>query len=127
MYMLAVDLVGSATGVLQLPQRPYKNLMLLAAASRSHRNVFMPLVNALADRGHKIVILSGFPPTSIHPNVTEENHELPHMKEGSKNMFEIRKSQSGGLGLFQIMLPAIARDMYKVPSVKKLYEKKERI
>ena len=54
MCMLAVALVARATGGLPPPQRSYKILMLLAAASKSHRNVFMPLVEALSDRGHKV-------------------------------------------------------------------------
>ena len=54
MCMMAVLLVGSATGGLPPPERSYKILMILAAASKSHRNVFMPLVDALADRGHKV-------------------------------------------------------------------------
>lgn len=125
MCMLAVALVGSATGGLSPPQRSYKILMLLPVGSSSHRNVFMPLAEALADRGHKIVILSGLPPTSKHPNVTEINHELPHLGDNINDMFQHVNSLVGGWELFKIPLPAMARDIYKVPSVKKLYEKRK--
>ena len=54
MCILVVILGGSTTGELPDPERPYKILMLLAVASESHRNVFMPLVEALANRGHKV-------------------------------------------------------------------------
>ncbi|KAG0719707.1 hypothetical protein GWK47_000744 [Chionoecetes opilio] len=53
--MLAVAaLVGGAAADLPPPERSYKILMLLPIATKSHTNMFMPLVEALADRGHKI-------------------------------------------------------------------------
>ena len=53
-FMLGVILVGSASGELSPPERSYKILMLLPAASKSHKNVFMALAEILADRGHKV-------------------------------------------------------------------------
>lgn len=47
------------------------------------------------------------------------------MGDSSKTVFEKGKSASGGLGVFAITLPAMAREMYKVPSVKQLYEKRK--
>lgn len=42
------------------------------------------------------------------------------------NMFEQRKgSVAGGLEILKIILPAMAKDIYKVPSVKKLYENRK--
>ncbi|ODM90029.1 2-hydroxyacylsphingosine 1-beta-galactosyltransferase [Orchesella cincta] len=39
----------------------------------SHRVPLQPLIDALADRGHNITFLSGFPPKSPNPKVTEFN------------------------------------------------------
>ena len=47
-------LLGFAGGTLPPPERPYKILMLLPTTATSHRNVFMPLANALSDRGHEV-------------------------------------------------------------------------
>lgn len=54
LWMLAVALVRGATGDLPPPERSYNILMLLPVGSKSHRNVFMPMAEALADRGHKV-------------------------------------------------------------------------
>ncbi|KAG0730425.1 2-hydroxyacylsphingosine 1-beta-galactosyltransferase [Chionoecetes opilio] len=122
--VLAAALAGQATGGLLPPERPYKILMLLPVASKSHRNVFLPLAEALADRGHKIVMLTNLPPASKNPNIMEINHDLPYMGDATQNMFDKGK-KTGGLGDFQYMLPAIAKELYKVPAVKKLYDKRK--
>ena len=70
-------------------------------------------------------MLSGLPPASKHPNIMEINHEMPYMEENTVNMFESRKSSTGGLEVLQIIFQSMARDMYKLPSVKKLYEKRK--
>nr|XP_053635842.1 uncharacterized protein LOC128691073 [Cherax quadricarinatus] len=73
---LLVSLTGCAAGELAAPERHYKILMLLPVGYESHRTVFMPLAEALADRGHKIVILTNKPKSSKHPNILEVNHGL---------------------------------------------------
>ena len=65
------------------------------------------------------------PPFFKHPNITEINHGMTQMEDNTVNMFVNRKSSTGGLGVFKIILPAMARDLYKVPSVKTLYEKRK--
>ena len=47
-------LLNEAGGALLPPERSYKILMLVPSASTSHRNVFMPLADALSDRGHEV-------------------------------------------------------------------------
>ncbi|KAG0693713.1 hypothetical protein GWK47_027408 [Chionoecetes opilio] len=41
------------------------------------------------------------------------------------DMFEFRKASAGGLETFKDLLPGLAKDLYKVPAVKKLYEKRK--
>ncbi|CAG7732085.1 unnamed protein product [Allacma fusca] len=50
---------------------PDKILFLLPIAAKSHKNVFEPLINALADKGHKVTVASPIPPTKPYPNVRE--------------------------------------------------------
>ncbi|KAK8404012.1 hypothetical protein O3P69_000227 [Scylla paramamosain] len=119
--VLSMALVGSAAGYLQPTDRSYKILVLIPKTSTSHRNVFMPLVEALADRGHKIVILASLPPVSKHPNVTEINHGIP---KPYINLFVEGKSL-GGLLAMGNDISALARDLYQIPSVKQLYEKRK--
>ncbi|ROT72759.1 UDP-glucuronosyltransferase 2B19, partial [Penaeus vannamei] len=89
------------------------------------RNVFLPVAEALADRGHKIVMLVNHPPALKHPNVLEINHGLPDFREENLNMFETRGNPAAAFGVFQKALPAIASKLYKVPKVKELYDKRK--
>ncbi|XP_037792841.1 uncharacterized protein LOC119588212 [Penaeus monodon] len=117
--------VTLACAELAPPERSYKILMLLPVSSKSHRNVFMPIAEALADRGHKIVMLVNHPPASKHPNIQEINHELTDFREENMNMFETRENPAGAFGMFETALPAIARKLYKVPKVKELYDRRK--
>nr|XP_027216417.1 UDP-glucuronosyltransferase 2B10-like [Penaeus vannamei] len=65
--VLTLALMGVAWAELAPPERSYKILMLLPVSSKSHRNVFLPVAEGLADRGHKIVILANHPPALNHP------------------------------------------------------------
>lgn len=123
--VLVVVLGRGSLGELPPPEASYKILMLLPVSSKSHRNVFMPVAEALAKRGHKIVMLSNNPKSSRHPNIYEFEHGLPDFNTDNMNMFDIRKDPTGGFTLFTIALPAIARKLYKVPKVKELYEKRK--
>ncbi|KAK8724734.1 hypothetical protein OTU49_017491, partial [Cherax quadricarinatus] len=105
-------------GKLSPPERSYKILMLLPVSARSHRNVFNPLAEALADRGHKIVMLTNQPKSSKHPNIEDIPHDLPYFKEGNINAFYRRKNHSRPMQAFETLLPAVARELYKVPVVK---------
>ena len=52
--VLVTVLAISAQGNLTPPERSYKILMLLPVSSKSHNNVFQPMAEAMADRGHKV-------------------------------------------------------------------------
>nr|XP_053653615.1 UDP-glycosyltransferase UGT5-like [Cherax quadricarinatus] len=125
MCVLVVMLVGSIMGKLSPPERSYKILMLLPVSSRSHRNVFTPLAEALADRGHKIVMLTNQPKSSKHPNIEDIPHDLPYFRLDSINVFDNRKNQSRPMQILETVLPAVARELYKVPVVKDLYKKRK--
>ncbi|KAG0730426.1 UDP-glucuronosyltransferase 2B28 [Chionoecetes opilio] len=123
--MLAFVLVGRTTGDLQPPERSYKILVLIPVTFKSHTIVFKPLLEALAARGHNIDILSSLPLGFKHPNVTEIYHDLMQKHKHLDDMFEFRKASAGGLEIFKDLLPGLAKDLYKVPAVKKLYEKRK--
>ncbi|KAK8744542.1 hypothetical protein OTU49_000857, partial [Cherax quadricarinatus] len=122
---LLMAAVASAEGTLSPPEKSYKILMLFPVGSRSHKNIFMALAEALAQRGHKIVMLSNHPKTSKHANIHEVTHGLPHMSQDNVNMFDYRKDRSGPFKHLKVALPAIARDLYKVPVVKEIYERRK--
>ncbi|KAK8399519.1 hypothetical protein O3P69_003537 [Scylla paramamosain] len=119
--VLAAALVWSVAGLLPPPQKTYSILMLLPYWGKSHRNVFMPLSEALADRGHKVVMLTMVPESSTHPNITEISFTLPNMTSlTSLSMFDFTTTS-----LRATYMPAMAREMYKVPLVKKLYKERK--
>ena len=70
-------------------------------------------------------MLSGLPPVSKHPNITEINHGLSYLDSSERNMFHERTQARGIISTFQRILPLMAQEMYKVPSVKKLYEERK--
>nr|XP_053653646.1 UDP-glycosyltransferase UGT5-like [Cherax quadricarinatus] len=125
MCVLVVMLVGSIMGKLSPPERSYKILMLLPVSTKSHRNIFMPLAEALADRGHKILMLTNQPKSSKHLNIEDIPHDLPYFREDNINVFDKRKNISGFFQVFETALPALAKELYKVPVVKDLYKRRK--
>ncbi|MPC73228.1 UDP-glucuronosyltransferase 3A1 [Portunus trituberculatus] len=123
LFVVVAALTGNVAGVLPPAERSYKILMLLPVSAKSHWNMFMAIAEVLADRGHKIVMITNHPKVSTHPNIHEIHHELRHMK--LPDMFNKGKEMSGGLSAFRDFLPAMFRDLYKLPSVKHLYEKRK--
>ncbi|XP_068217266.1 UDP-glycosyltransferase UGT5-like isoform X2 [Palaemon carinicauda] len=107
------------------PERSYKVLVLLPVGSKSHRNVFMPLVEALADRGHKIDMLTSYDIKHKNLNIREIPHGLPHYPKAQINMFDVAKRTSGIIGALKERVCKMARDMYQVPHVKELYRRRK--
>ncbi|XP_071546547.1 UDP-glycosyltransferase UGT5-like [Panulirus ornatus] len=71
-------------------------------------------------------MLTNHPKSSEHPNIHEVTHGLPHFKEDEMDMFEVRaQAKAGGFQMFIDNLPAFAMEMYSVPVVKELYEKRK--
>ncbi|CAL8107618.1 unnamed protein product [Orchesella dallaii] len=73
-----------------------KILFLLPIASKSHKNVFDPLIDALLSRGHELTVVSPVKSSKnytnlreIHPVTVEEISNSPAMSGG--NMFENRR------------------------------------
>jgi len=106
------------------PEKSYNILMLLPVSSKSHRNVFMPLATALTKRGHKITMVSNHPPHDKNPAITYINHGLPHFREDQMNLFQQAKNPDNMFKMFKKIFPLIARDLYDVPEVKDLYERR---
>ncbi|XP_069165915.1 UDP-glycosyltransferase UGT5 isoform X1 [Procambarus clarkii] len=119
--LILVVLTRGSSGLLGPPERSYKILMLLPVATKSHGNVFFPLAEALADRGHEIVMLTNFPKSSKHPIITEITHDLPYFKFENINMFG---AASNVMNIFT-KLSFVAREMYHVPAVKEFYQRRK--
>ncbi|KAF2360183.1 UDP-glucuronosyl/UDP-glucosyltransferase [Trinorchestia longiramus] len=99
--------------------------MLLPASSKSHRNVFLPLVSALTERGHKITMLSNHPAPNNDPNVVYIQHPLKHFNTDDMNSFEMLENQDQSFEDFRDRLQRIARDIYDVPEVMDLYNRRK--
>ncbi|XP_050693301.1 UDP-glycosyltransferase UGT5-like [Eriocheir sinensis] len=120
---LAAALMGRSVGALPPPERSYKILMLLPVSSASHNRVFKPVAEGLADRGHKVMMLTDIPVASQHPNITEIQHGLAYFSLAKKNMFVVRKNENYD-GLKRTMV-SFAKNLYKVPAVKELYQRRK--
>ncbi|KAG7164577.1 UDP-glucuronosyltransferase 3-like 2 [Homarus americanus] len=53
--VLVLTLAGCVAEALPPPERSYNILMLLPLSTKSHRNVFLTLAEALAERGHQMI------------------------------------------------------------------------
>ncbi|XP_042887612.1 uncharacterized protein LOC122263299 [Penaeus japonicus] len=122
---LLVALTSAALGKLAPPARSYEILMLLPAGSKSHKVFFMSVAEALAERGHKVAMLSGYPASSKNPNVLEINHGLKDFDVNNMNLFDFRNDPTGGFSILESVLPPMARKLYQVPKVMQLYEKRK--
>ncbi|KAG7171973.1 putative UDP-glucuronosyltransferase 1-8-like 2 [Homarus americanus] len=71
LLVVVVMLLGGAVSELPPPERSYNILMVLMVASPSHRNVFVSLAEGLADRGHKVHMLSCLSNFSTARNITQ--------------------------------------------------------
>ncbi|XP_064112827.1 UDP-glycosyltransferase UGT5-like isoform X2 [Macrobrachium nipponense] len=120
-------LISTWTGGADLlpPERSYKILMLLPIGSKSHRNVFIPLAEALADRGHKVDMLTSYDIQHQNPNIREIPHGLPHYPDTNVNMFNEAKKKTGIISVLKDRMCKMARDIYRVPHVKELYRKRK--
>ncbi|XP_018013129.1 UDP-glycosyltransferase UGT5-like [Hyalella azteca] len=116
----------SVHGALEAPERSYDILMLLPCASKSHRNVFMPLATALTQRGHKVTMLSTLPPADNNPDITYVDHGLKHFDTSDVNMFEATENESEMFKDFEIIFSAIAKEIYGVPAVWELYKNRHK-
>lgn len=122
---LLVALVGAVSGKLPPPEKSYNILMLLPVGTKSHKNFFTSVAEALGERGHKVTMLSNYPASSKNPNVTEFNHELTDFDVSNMNLFEERHDPTGGFSVMEEILPPMARKLYQVPIVKDLYAKRK--
>ncbi|KAK8724709.1 hypothetical protein OTU49_011231, partial [Cherax quadricarinatus] len=122
-YAMMAAVMVLVAGELAPPEKQYKIMMLLPVSSQSHKNVFIPLARALADRGHQVTILANSSGTFEHPNITEITHGIPQVEQA--NMFEYRNDWISSWSIFAEILPTFASNFYKVPKVKKLYERRK--
>ncbi|XP_063593601.1 UDP-glycosyltransferase UGT5-like isoform X1 [Penaeus indicus] len=122
---LLVALTGVSLGKLGPLERPYKILMLLPAGSKSHKHFFMSIADALAERGHRVVMLSGYPASSQNPNILEINHGLKDFDVENMNLFDFLNDPSGGFSILLDMLPPMAKKLYNIPEVMELYHKRK--
>ncbi|KAK7079985.1 hypothetical protein SK128_025299 [Halocaridina rubra] len=118
--ILLWTLTSCTEGELAPLQKPYKILVPIPVSSWSHRQVILPIIEALADRGHQVVVLSKFPPSLSHPNITE----MPiwnSIYEEKLNFFEVRKHPLLFLYNFRSQLSSLAWRLYNDTAVRDLY------
>ena len=88
-------------------------LFLFPIASKSHRNVFEPLINALAARGHDLTVVTPFRSKNLPSNIKEvipisaENILLAQFQDP----FELRKS--GRIGTLIVNMDSVLKGCHK--------------
>ncbi|KAK3889097.1 hypothetical protein Pcinc_006840 [Petrolisthes cinctipes] len=123
--LVSVVLVVDVTEVSSLapPEKSYKILMLLPFSPISHKRTFMVLAEALVERGHQVVMLTNYKPSSSkHVNITDVCHGVTYYTEDTVDMFDYRNMiRFKALSRY---MPLYARDLYKVPEVMNLYNRR---
>ncbi|XP_063587628.1 UDP-glycosyltransferase UGT5-like [Penaeus indicus] len=116
--------VGAVVEDLPPPEKPSKILMLLPISSRSDVEVFVSYAEALAYRGHRIVMLLNQKPERKNFNVFQLSHGLDHFRHDQLDAFE---SPDGVLDLVsRDKLVSFTREFYQLDEVKALYEMRKK-
>ncbi|KAL7645204.1 UNVERIFIED_CONTAM: hypothetical protein RMT77_003590 [Armadillidium vulgare] len=106
------------------PKDKYEILILSPFSSWSHRYYFLTLAEALAERGHTIYMINGWPPGRKHKNVIEINHGI-NAFDFQASLFEIReKDITGGWKYFNLPLPKLVK-MYDNPKILDIYKRRD--
>ncbi|CAL4124093.1 unnamed protein product, partial [Meganyctiphanes norvegica] len=117
--ILTLSMVGMSACTLSPTEKSYKILMLLPVGSKSHRNVFLPLAEALAERGHKVVMVQNQPPSLKNPNIHEMYHGMYKEWFDDFNPFEEDP-------IFKYLEKAstFAQEFYEIEEIKLLYKRR---
>lgn len=70
-------------------------------------------------------MLSNHPPHDKNPSIKYITHGLTHFDESELDPFGMAKTPEKMFAFFEEVFPKIARDLYKVPSVKEIYDKRK--
>ena len=73
----------------------------------------------------QVVILTMLADQSTHPNITEINFVFRDNKSDTFNMFDHINDNTGGFSLIKTFMPKMAREIYKLPPVKNLYDRRK--
>ncbi|XP_076065862.1 UDP-glycosyltransferase UGT5-like [Oratosquilla oratoria] len=107
------------------PQGSYNILFIFPHTTKSHWILHMSLATALADRGHKITMISNHPPSNKHPNISEINHNIEEIDLDNFNVFEFESSPESFFSYFIHTYQVLGEKMYKIQEVKELYNKRK--
>ncbi|XP_069163517.1 UDP-glycosyltransferase UGT5-like [Procambarus clarkii] len=125
MMVVVMVMAGGVLATLKPPERSYKILMLLMASSPSHRNVFVPIAEALADRGHQVEILSSLPDFSTSRRIIQHFSGINFMDIEHINMFKVLQNEIDEFEIFVNVTISIVDEVYKSPAVQELYSRRK--
>lgn len=70
-------------------------------------------------------MLTNLTKVSKHPNIKEVNHYATPFNDEDTNMFECLKDPTGSFLVLERIIVPVARNFYKDPTVKELYERRK--
>ncbi|XP_069945338.1 UDP-glucosyltransferase 2-like isoform X2 [Cherax quadricarinatus] len=123
LVVLVVMLGGCTVGDLPPREKSYKVLVLLITSPISHRNVFIPIAEALADRGHQVDVLASHPNFSTTSNITQYNTGIKFAR--NNNTFRILENELDLLGIMKNVTPSRVDKVYQSPVVLELYKRRK--
>ncbi|XP_076042878.1 UDP-glucosyltransferase 2-like isoform X2 [Oratosquilla oratoria] len=121
--MTLLPILSSAS--LPPPEGSYKILFLLPFTTRSHKILHIALATNLADRGHKITMLTNQAPSSKHPNIYEFTHGMEETDFDSLNVFKFLIQPGASFVPPAFIFEALGRNLYQLQEVKDIYNKRK--
>ncbi|KAG7154277.1 UDP-glucuronosyltransferase 2B14-like 5 [Homarus americanus] len=106
-------------------KRSYNILIVLTVSGTSHRNVFIPVAEGLADRGHKVYVLSSLANFTTDRNITQLNTGINVMEDVKINTFDILEDNFDEFNYLMTLLPKLIDDVYASPIFMELYNKRK--
>ncbi|XP_069945335.1 UDP-glycosyltransferase UGT5-like [Cherax quadricarinatus] len=121
--LVAMMLGDGTVGHLPPREKSYKILFLVIASPISHRNVFIPIAEALADRGHQVEVLASLPDFSTTSNITQYNTGINFW--GNSNMFKLLEQEIDVFDLLRDIIVPRVDEVYQSPIVLELYNRRK--
>jgi len=127
----ALAMLVAVAGALPPPSPPYNILMPIVFSSRSHLNVFGAIAKALAQRGHKVTLLSGFDLSAAvdHPNILLLRHTAFSVEDligGMGGMVMKNTTDNSKMWAhYKLYLEEMANNTYQDPVISDLYKRRD--
>ncbi|XP_076065925.1 UDP-glycosyltransferase UGT5-like [Oratosquilla oratoria] len=126
-FTLSALIVGplGARGTLPPPDGSYKVLMLLPLSTKSHRSIFMPIAEELADRGHEVTMVTNHPAVSKHIRVHEIYHQISYASDSNIDILMNIANKTFFTDNLSDVVLRLSKDFFNIPKISHLLARRQ--